>query len=91
MCTCVYVCITHVLEPEKLEEALGREWWYMPLIPALGKQRQISEFEASLVYRVSFPGQPGLHRETLSRKTKTKPNQTKTKNKNTQKKRHWIP
>jgi hypothetical protein len=49
-----------------------------PLIPALGKQRQeISEFEASLVYN---PGQPGLYRETLSRKAKpnqTKPNQTK--------------
>jgi hypothetical protein len=29
-------------------------WWRMPLIPALGRQRQaISEFKASLVYRVS--------------------------------------
>jgi hypothetical protein len=35
-----------------------------------GRGRQISEFKASLVYRV--PGQPGLHRETLSRKTKKK-------------------
>jgi hypothetical protein len=35
----------------------------MPLIPALGRQRKgISEFEASLIYRVS------LHRKTLSRK-----------------------
>jgi hypothetical protein len=32
--------------------------------------RRISEFEASLVYRV--PGQPGLHRETLSQKKKKK-------------------
>jgi hypothetical protein len=39
----------------------------MLLIPALGRGRQISEFEASLVYKVS-PGQPGLHRETLSSK-----------------------
>jgi hypothetical protein len=31
---------------------------------------QISELEASLVYRV--PGQPELHRETLTQKTKTR-------------------
>ena len=44
--------------------------WHTPLIPALRKQRQTDfcDFEASLVYRV--PGQPELHRETLSRKTK---------------------
>jgi hypothetical protein len=35
-----------------------------------GRGRWISEFEASLVYRV--PGQPGLYRETLSPKTKKK-------------------
>ena len=39
----------------------------MPLLPALmrrGRGRQTFELKASLVYRV--PGQPGLHRETLS-------------------------
>jgi hypothetical protein len=36
-----------------------------------GRGRQISEFEASLVYKVSS-GQPGLHRETLSWKKKKK-------------------
>jgi hypothetical protein len=44
----------------------------MPLIPALGRQRQSSflssEFEASLVYRV--PGQPGLHKPCLEKKRK---------------------
>jgi hypothetical protein len=46
-----------------------------------GRGRQISEFEASLV-----PGQPGLHRETLSQK-KTK---TKTKNKKTKQKKRTF-
>jgi hypothetical protein len=36
-----------------------------------GRSRWISEFEASLVYRVSS-GQPGLHRETLSQKNRKK-------------------
>jgi hypothetical protein len=33
----------------------GCAWWRTPLIPALGRQRQaqISEFQASLAYRVS--------------------------------------
>ena len=40
----------------------------MPLIPALGgRGKWISEFEASMVYRVS-PGQPGLHRGNQSPK-----------------------
>jgi hypothetical protein len=46
-----------------------------------GRGRQISDFEASLVYRV--PGQPGLHRETLSwkqtNKKTTPPPQKKTR------------
>jgi hypothetical protein len=51
----------------------------MPLIPALesqhlgGRGRQISEFKASLIYRV--PGQPGLHRETLSQNLPASPKQ----------------
>jgi hypothetical protein len=36
---------------------IAEQWWHIPLIPALehsgGRGRQISEFEASLVYRVS--------------------------------------
>jgi hypothetical protein len=59
-----------------------------------GRGRWISEFKTSLVYRVNsrtvratewVPGQPGLHRETLSLKTKqnkTKQNKTKQNKKN---------
>jgi hypothetical protein len=50
-----------------------------PLIPALGRQRRISELEASLVYKVRVPGQPGLHRETLSQKTNKQKHPTTTK------------
>jgi hypothetical protein len=43
-------------------------WWRTPLISALGRQsRQISEFEASLVFSEFQDSQ----RETLSQKTKT--------------------
>ena len=51
----------------------------MPLIPVFGSQRQVDfcEFKANLVYKV--PGQPGLHRETLSKKNKNKNKNKKTK------------
>jgi hypothetical protein len=32
---------------------IDRQWWCTYLIPALRRQRQISEFKASLVYKVS--------------------------------------
>jgi hypothetical protein len=47
-----------------------------------GRGRQISEFEASLVYRVSSRAL-GLYRETLSRKKKIKTKQNKTRQKDT--------
>jgi hypothetical protein len=43
--------------------------------------RQISEFEASLVYRVSFQDSQGYTEKPCLEKPKTKPNQTKPKNK----------
>lgn len=41
----------------------------MPLIPAFNWEVGLSEFEASMVYRVSV--QPGMYRETLSEKKQT--------------------
>jgi hypothetical protein len=51
----------------------SRVWWHTPLISALGLQRSVDfcEFEDSLVYKASW-GQPRLHWETLSQKTKMK-------------------
>jgi hypothetical protein len=48
-----------------LKSSLCRAWWYTPLIPALGSQKQAWSTEW-------VPGQPGLHRETLSPKKKKK-------------------
>jgi hypothetical protein len=57
------------------------QWWHMPLIPELGRQgRQISEFDASLVYRVSsrtakiYTEKPCLKKK---KKKKKKKNQKK--------------
>ena len=46
----------------------ARQWFLIPLIPALGRQRQVdlSEFKASLVYKKSSRTPRLLHRETLS-------------------------
>jgi hypothetical protein len=55
------------------------QWWHMPLNPALGRQALSSRPALSTEW---VPGQPGLHRETLSPKqtnkqTNKKPNKKK--------------
>ena len=62
-------------------------WWHMPLIPALGRQRQADFWvEASLPTKW-VPGQPGIQRETLYQKTNKQTKQNKKKQKNKTKKK----
>ena len=51
----------------------GQTWWLTPLIPAL---RRLSEFEASLVYRVNSRTARATQRNPVSK------NKNKNKNKN---------
>jgi hypothetical protein len=43
------------------------QWWHTPLIPALGRQA-VSEFEASLVYRMSSRTARATQRNPVSKK-----------------------
>ena len=53
------------------------QWWQTSLIPALrSRGRRISEFQASLVHRMSFR----IVRAMQKKKTKTKNKKQKTKN-----------
>jgi hypothetical protein len=47
------------------ENLRSRAWWHTPLIPAL-RGRQISEFEASLVYKVSSRTARAIQRNPVS-------------------------
>ena len=48
----------------------GGRWWHTPLE---GRGRQISEFEASLVYRVSSRTAKATQRNPVSKKKKNPP------------------
>jgi hypothetical protein len=65
------------------KEKVSWAWWHTPLIPALGGLRRwISEFKASLVYRVSSRTARAIQRNPVS-KNKKQTNKTKQKNKQT--------
>jgi hypothetical protein len=58
---------------------LARQWCYTPLILALGRQRRwISEFKASLVYRVNSRTARATQRKPVS-ETNKKQNKNKKK------------
>jgi hypothetical protein len=44
-------------------------WWHVPLIPALGRRRQVglNEFKVSMVYRVSFRTARATHTKPISK------------------------
>jgi hypothetical protein len=54
-------------------------WWHTPLIPALvgGRGRRISEFEASLVYRVRSRTARAIQRNPVSKQTNKQNKKTK--------------
>jgi hypothetical protein len=53
------------------KERFSPAWWHMPLIPALGRQRNaISEFEASLVYGVRSMTARAIQRNPVSKNIK---------------------
>ena len=51
----------------------ARPWWRVPLIPALGRQRQVGDLcdsKASLVYRVSYRTSRAISRNPNSKNKK---------------------
>jgi hypothetical protein len=57
-----------------LKQGLPGQWWRIPLIPALRRQRQLDlyEFETSRVYRVSSRTARAIQRIPVSKKKKKK-------------------
>ena len=56
---------------KKMEDPAG-QWWHMPLIPTLWRQRVGDHFSSRSAWSTeSVPEKPGLTTETLSQNTKT--------------------
>jgi hypothetical protein len=70
---------------KEMRKFSARRWWRTPLIPALenlgGRGRRISEFEASLVYKVSSRTARATRRNPVSKNQKKKKKEKKKKKK----------
>ena len=65
--------LVHASAAAVLIVSAARQWWHMPLIPALGgRGRRISEFEANLVYRVNSRTARATQRNPVSKNKKKK-------------------
>jgi hypothetical protein len=65
----------------------SQPWWHMPLIPAVGRQRQVDFwFEGKLVYGVSSRTARAIQRNPVSKQT----NNNNNNNKRTTKKEHYF-
>ena len=55
----------------KVKKILAGRWWHIPLIPALGSQKQVDlcEFKASLIYRTSSRISRITQRNSVSKHT----------------------
>jgi hypothetical protein len=69
----------------------SRVWWRTPLIlHSGGRGRQISEFEASLVYRVSSRTTRATQRNPVMKKKKTKTKNPNNKKRDTEVKKERL-
>ena len=72
-----YLWYSHSGTRCSLKDDRASQWWHEPLIPALRKQRQKDLWDWDQPSIEWVPGQSGLCRETLPRKTNLTNKQTK--------------
>ena len=66
--------ILYAIDKNSIKKKASWVWWCMPLIPALGRQRQedLCEFKANLVHRMSSKPGGAIERPCLKKKEKGK-------------------
>lgn len=66
-------CSKYTVKYQAQKSISARQWWHTPLIPALGRQRQVTlnEFKVSLVYNASSTT-ARIRNPVLKKQNKTK-------------------